>query len=245
MSSRSEAVVYGLNAALALARHRPQALLRVFHHKDVRKQVAPLLKAAAAERRPYREVEAHELEKLAQTTHHEGVVVVAAPLPLIDLPTLLSRWQAGGLYVALDEIGNPHNLGAILRTAAYFGAAGLIVPESARQATLSAAAVRVAQGGAEVVPVCGVPDLAAALQRLAERGVAAVAADTRGGVPLAGFVWPAAVCVVMGNEAVGLRPEIRARCTHRLTIAGGGEVESLNVSVAAGILIAAAAGRAR
>jgi TrmH RNA methyltransferase len=243
MSARNEAVVYGINAALALAQHRPQAILRVFHHRDVRREVAPLLKAAATGRRPYREVDAEALQKLAQTTHHEGVVVVSTPLPLVGFDTLLAGVRPDALYVALDEVGNPHNLGAILRSAAYFGAAGVLVPESERQAALSAAAVRIAQGGAEVVPCCGVPDLAAALRRLAERGIASVAADTRGGVGIGRFTWPRGVCVVMGNEGEGLRPEIRAACAHRITIAGSGAVESLNVSVAAGILLAFAAQR--
>jgi TrmH RNA methyltransferase len=238
-----ESVVYGLNAALALARHRPSAIQRVLYQREVRDRLGPLLKATAAARRPYREVTADDLGKVARTTHHEGVVVVAAPLPLTDFEALLERTRPDALLVALDDVGNPHNLGAILRSAAYFGAAGLLVPHTERQAMLSPAAVRIAQGGAEVVPVCGVPDLGDALRRLAARGIVAVAADTRGGQSAARFAWPAGVCIVMGNEGVGLAAPARAACAQRVTIPGTGEVESLNVAVAAGVLLALAAAR--
>jgi TrmH RNA methyltransferase len=238
-----ESVVYGLNAALALARHRPTAIIRVLYQREVRDRLGPLLKATAAARRPYREVEPEALEKVARTTHHEGVVVVAAPLAMAAFEALLVRARPDALFVALDDVSNPHNLGAILRSAAYFGVAGVLVPQTERQALLSPAAVRVAQGGAEVVPVCGVPDLAAALRQLSARGVVAVAADTRGGQSAARFAWPKGVCIVMGNEGEGLAAEARAACAHRVTIPGTGEVESLNVAVAAGVLLALAAGR--
>ncbi len=240
---QAESVVYGINAALALAKHRPEAILRVFHSPAVRLQVAPLLKAAAAHRRPYRELGTDELEKVAHTQHHEGVVVVASPVPLQSAEALFARLRPDGLYVAVDDVGNPHNLGAILRSAAYFGVAGLILPLTDRQASLSAAAVRIAQGGAEVVPAYGVPDLAATLRQMAARGVAPVAGDTRGGVNLRGFVWPRGVCLVMGNEGEGLATPVRAACGLRISIEGAGLVESLNVSVAAGVLLASAAAR--
>lgn len=238
-----ESVVYGLNAALALARHRPFAIQRVLYQRDVRDRLGPLLKATAAARRPYREVTAEDLEKVARTTHHEGVVVVAAPLPMIDFDTLLGRTRSDALLVALDDVGNPHNLGAILRSAAYFGAAGVLVVQSGRQAMLSSAAVRIAQGGAEVVPVCAVSDLGDALHRLTARGIVAVAADTRGGQSATRFAFPAGVCIVLGNEGAGLAAEARAACAQRITIPGTGEVESLNVAVAAGVLLALAAAR--
>lgn len=243
MSGRNETVVYGMNAALALARHRPEAILRVLYHADVRMAVGPLLKAAAAGRKPYREVQAEDLQKVAQTTHHEGVVVVSTPLGLVPFDTLLADLKPDALVLALDEIGNPHNLGAILRSAAYFGAAGVLFPVSDRQATLSAAAVRVAQGGAEVVPCCGVADLPETLRALAARGITPVAADTRGGTPASHFAWPRGVCLVLGNEGEGLRRFVRDACPQRVTVEGTGAVESLNVSVAAGVLLAFAATR--
>lgn len=240
-SDDAESTVYGVNAALAVATHRPTALLRVFHSPKTRKLVAPLLKLAAAQRRPYREVQEAELERIAKSVHHEGVVVVCRALPLKAEADLFASPLKAPLFVALDEVGNPHNLGAILRTAAFFGAGAMLFPRDGKSAHLSAAATRIAQGGAERVPCHGVDDLAATLRRLAQRGVQVVGADTRGGTPLPQVQWRRPVCVVMGNEAQGLSKSVRAACTGLVSITGGGGVESLNVSVAAGILIAQAA----
>lgn len=243
MARPAESVVYGLNAALAVARHRPDAIRRVFHTEQRRREVAPLLKAAAARRRPYREVGADELERIARTVHHEGVAVVTDPLPLVPFDALREKVRGFGrraLLVALDGVGNPHNLGAILRSAAFFGAQAVVFPADPRQATLSAAAVRVAQGGAEVVDCTGVEDLAAALAALAEDGVRVVAAEPSARRAALRDPLPRPLCLVLGNEATGLSAPVRAACPHRIRIAGTGAVESLNVAVAAGILLAAA-----
>jgi TrmH RNA methyltransferase len=240
MSSETESTVYGVNAALAVAALRPDAILRVFHVPAVRLRVAPLLKAAAAHRRPYREVPDSELERIAKTVHHEGVVVVCRPLPLLDEARLFGTPLTAPLYVALDEVGNPHNLGAILRSAAFFGAGAMLFPREGRSAHVSAAATRIAQGGAERVPCYAVTDLATTLRRLSQGGVQVVGADTRGGVALARFVWRRPTCVVLGNEGEGLSKTVRAACSGLVSIPGDGGVESLNVSVAAGILLAAA-----
>jgi TrmH RNA methyltransferase len=236
----AEALVYGRNAALALATHRPDAIHRVLHDGSCRVEIGPLLKAAAARRKPYREIPAEELEKVAKSTHHEGVVVVADPLPLIELPDLLDQMKRGDVLLALDGVGNPHNLGAILRSAAWFGAAGVIFPrEDPRQATLSAAALRVAQGGAEVVPCCGVNDLARALAHLADQGITLAGADQRADRGLFDGPLPRPLCLVMGNESTGLSPAVARTCHGFVRIPGTGQVESLNVAVSAGILLAA------
>lgn len=239
--ARGEAVVYGLRAALAVAEHRPAAIRRVFHHEKLRRDIGPLLKAAAAHRRPYREVTREELKKLAGGVHHEGVVVFADPLPLRDLSTL--ELPPDALVLALDDVGNPHNMGAILRSCAWFGVHALVVPRTDGQAALSAAAVRVAQGGAEVVPVVAVDDLPAALVILRGRGLRVVGADQRARPLEFTRPLPRPLCLVLGNESRGLHGATQTACDFRISIPGSGPVESLNVSVAAGILLAAASVR--
>lgn len=228
--------VYGKNASLALAARRPKAIHRVLYAASAKSWVGPVLEAAGRNKAPCREVNDEALARAAGTVHHEGVVVEAEPLALGRLASLLPAPKQA-VVVAVDEVGNPHNLGAILRSAAYFGAHGLIVPSTDRQATLSPAAMRVAQGGAEVVPVVGVERLDVALKRLAREGFTVVAADVHGGEPLSSL--PTPVCLVLGNEGAGLHPNVLAACTRRVNIPGSGAVESLNVSVAAGILLAA------
>lgn len=241
--SRRESVVYGINAALAVAKHRPEAIRRVFHHQDRRFDVAPILKAAAAHRRPYREVPTEDLERLAKTLHHEGIVVFTATLALTPISQLVAdRAEADpnrGLYIALDSVQNPHNLGAIIRSAAWFGADGVIFVNPEGQRGLSAAALRIAQGGAETMPCCGVSDLAEALMVLKDAGVRIVGAD-QNGRPTVGGSAGGPVCIVMGAENDGLSDAVRAVIDDCVAIPGSGAVESLNVAVAAGILLSQA-----
>ncbi len=246
MPRPSESLVYGVQAALAVARHRPDAIHRVLYVEARRRDVGPLLKAAAARKRPYREVPPDELERVAKSVHHEGVVVVADPLPLLPLEALIERARGPeGLLVALDGIGNPHNLGAILRSAAYFGAQGVIFPKEPRQASLSAAAVRVAQGGAEVLACVGVEELSTALGELGAAGFRVVGAEPEAKRGAFDQPLPRPLCLVFGNEAEGLSPAVRLACKERVRIPGTGAVQSLNVSVAAGVLLAAASASRR
>lgn len=238
-----EAIVCGLNAALAVLQHRPDAIKRVYYVGARRKDVGALLKHTATLRRPYNEVPPDELEAVAGTVHHEGVVVVTEPLPTVSLPAFLRALAPDAFLIALDGVGNPHNVGAILRSAAWFGASGVILPlDDPRQATLSPAAVRVAQGAAEVVPCVPVPSLLPALKELRRAGVSLVAAEAgTGGSPFEGAPLPRPCCLVLGSEDQGLLPPVRLLCDRRVSIPGSGAVESLNVSVAAGILLASLA----
>lgn len=228
-------MVSGLNAALAVAQHRPQSILRVFYHQGRRMEVGALLKATAAQRRPYREVSAEELEKITQSTHHEGVAVVTEPLALQPLSALLAR--PAPLFLALDGVGNPHNLGGILRSAAWFGADGLIFCGQPGQAQLSQSVFRTAQGGAEVVPCCSVPDLPQALRSLSNAGVLTLAAHQHADRSRWDNELVRPVCLVMGSEGEGLSEAVRTSCDGHIAIPGSGQIESLNVGVAAAVLL--------
>lgn len=236
--------VCGLHACLAVFARRPEAIQRVYHATRRRGELGPLLSACAARRLPYNEVADEELERLARTTHHGGVVAFVEPPPALGLDALLAALPRDAVLLAADGVGNPHNLGAILRTAAWFGAAALVVPADKGQAGLSAAALRVAEGGGEHVPVVEVPDLGAALRRLAAAGVTCLAAEAGAGPSPLEADLPRPLLLLLGNEEEGVRPALRGACKGALSIPGTGAVESLNVSVAAGILLAAAARRA-
>ncbi|MCA9540716.1 MAG: RNA methyltransferase [Myxococcales bacterium] len=236
--ARDEAVIFGLRAALAVGEHRPEAILRVFHTRDRRKEIGPLLSVTANQRRPYREVPEDELRRIAGSLHHEGVVVIAEPLPLRSVPAMLDALPDRGVLLALDGVQNPHNQGAILRSAAWFDAFAVLLDESGPG--LNPAAVRVAQGGAEVVPCVAAPDLPAVLDALARRGVTLIGADQHAKRGLFDQRLPELVCLVLGSEGEGLHPEVRRQCHQLIRIPGTAAVESLNVAVSAGILLAAA-----
>jgi TrmH RNA methyltransferase len=227
--------VYGLSAALAAFSERPESVVSIAHTKDVRHELADMLREAAKRRIAYREVEDEALAQLADSVHHEGVCLLVRPMPELELEALAGRIDGAGLIVALDEVQNPHNLGAVLRSAAYFGARGMLIGGDKK---LTPSARRVAEGGAEHVPVVSVPALPSALRTLSDHEFSIIGADTRAKVELRTFKWPKRAVLVVGHEREGLGKQVRSVCNTLVRIAGTEKVESLNVSVAAGVLLA-------
>nr|WP_255529081.1 RNA methyltransferase [Roseomonas rosulenta] len=136
----------------------------------------------------------------------------------------------------MDGIGNPHNLGAIARSAAFFGCRAMVLSGDPRQAGLSDAAFRTAEGGLEALELYRAADLPLLLRAL-PAGIVSVAAVARGGAPPAAVPRGAPVLLVLGNEESGLAAPTIAACALRVTLPPTGPVESLNVSVAAAVLI--------
>lgn len=232
--------VYGISAVLALMAQRPEQVLSIAHTRAARRPLANVLREAARRRIAYREVDEEELARIAGSLHHEGVCVLAREPAAPDLETIARRTRPRGLIVALDGVQNPHNIGAILRSAAFFGAVGLVLggQRGARAEGLPPAALRVAEGGAEHVGVLRVPDLVAALHQLAQAGLSIVGADAHAERSLTELRWPPRVVLVLGSEAAGLAREVREMCDVRVRVVGRGALESLNVSVAAGVMLA-------
>jgi len=233
---RSERIV-GLNAAYAAMRVRPEHVLHIAYAPSARRELKELLREAARRRIAYRELDEGDLERIADTVHHEGVCLLMKPRPQVRVLDLAHAIEEGGLLVALDRVENPHNVGALLRSLAFFGVRGLLLV-STRERALTPAAVRVAEGGAEYVPTCVVPDLAEPLDALKRAGVEVVGADAHRGESITHYRFPARAILVLGSERHGLAEEIEERCTSLVHIPGTNAVESLNVSVAAGILLA-------
>ena len=241
-SARRDAAekVYGIAAATAVLTHRSRDVMTIAYTSQARRPLAGLLKLAARERISYREVPAEELDRIAGTIHHEGVCLRARPAPPQNLRTIKLALSKGGYLIALDQIGNPNNVGAIVRSAAFFGARGVLVGGPAKALTPSA--VRTAEGGAELVPVAHVQDLAEALKAFQAEGVDVVGTDAHDGVPLTRFRFSERSVLVLGSERAGLSPHVSACCTRRVRIAGASQLDSLNVSVAAGVVMAYAFG---
>lgn len=237
--------VYGLSAALAVLARRPEQVKNIAHTSAVRAEIGEALREAARRRIAYREVSDAELGRMAGSIHHEGICLLVKERPLASLAELAQRTAPRGLVIALDRVSNPHNVGAILRSAAFFGARGMIVSGlGGRRGGLPAAAVRIAAGAAEHMPIARVDDLGAALRELSASGLAVVGADAHASATLSELRWPERCVLVMGSEDLGLSKPVRGRCDLLIRIAGSGAVESLNVSVAAGVVLASFAGGA-
>jgi TrmH RNA methyltransferase len=232
--------VYGLAAALAAFARRPEALLSIAHTSEVRGELNDMLREAARRRIGYNEVTEEVLSRMAGSVHHEGVCLLVRPSSSPSLLQVVDGLGQHGLVLALDGVQNPHNVGAILRSAAYFGVSALLWAEAnaPTERLLTPSARRVAEGGAEYVALCRVPQLSAALAGLAQRGLTIVGSDARAEQRADRFAWPARCVLVVGHERAGLSPPVRAVCEQQVRIAGTSRLDSLNVSVAAGVLLA-------
>lgn len=231
--AKRDAIVFGVRAVQALAKHRPDALLRVLYLEEVKMELGAVLKATAAHRKPYRLATKEDLERLCGTAHHEGVVAVAKPFDLPLLRNFDEHLKSARRIVALDDVTNPHNLGAVARTAAWFGYDVLLLKTDAN--TLNPAAIRVSQGGVFSIRCFRVRSLVPALKHLSENDCDVYALVQHGAKALTEVSGGARTCLVFGNERTGLSPETARVCPTKVRIEGSGRVESLNISVAAGI----------
>lgn len=237
--ARDELKLCGLAAVRARFARDAGSIQRLYFDRATGQRVGVMCKAMAQARKIYRQVEPAELEKIAGSIHHGGIVAVVSP-PAARAPVAedLRSWaRRGDPVLLLDRIGNAHNLGAIARTAAFFGVPHLVIPDHASAARPTDAAHRVAEGGLEHLTVWEVPDLVAFARELAAAGYEVVGAATRGGRLDAPKQGTKPMALVLGNEEQGLTPELAAACTRLITIPGSGKVESLNVSVAAAVLV--------
>lgn len=235
----AEVKICGLAAVRGQFAADANAIKRLYFDNDTGRKVGVISKALAQARKVYRCVEAAELEKIAGTVHHGGIVaVVAAPEWRAPGENELASWAGRGeAVVVLDRIGNAHNLGAIVRTAAFFGVRQIVIADDPAAAVPSEAAYRVAEGGMSQVTVWRVKDVAGLLRELAAAGFEVVGAATRGGRPDARSTAGRPVAIVLGNEEHGMAERVAKACTRLVTIPGDGSVESLNVSTAAAVLL--------
>lgn len=242
---QAELKVCGLAAVRGQFAADAGAIKRLYFNYDTGRKIGVICRALAQARKVYRCVEPAELEKVAGTVHHGGIVaVIAAPEWRRPKAEEVRAWaRRREAVVVLDRIGNAHNLGAIARTAAFFGVPRIVIADDAAAAAPGEAAYRVAEGGLSQLEVWRVKKVAGFLRELAEAGYEVVGAATRGG-RLEAKAGGKPVAIVLGNEEHGLADDVAKACTRRVTIPGGGKVESLNVSVAAAVLLWELVGKA-
>jgi len=174
------------------------------------------------------------------------VAVAQEAPPRAPTKTDIEAWAAARQsVVVLDRVGNAHNLGAIARSAAFFGVPRIVVAGAVTAARPGPAAYRVAEGGLDSLEVWCAPVIAPFLRALAAEGYDVVGAATRGGVPAPSVSHGRPWALVLGNEEEGLSAAAEAACTQRVTLRGSGAVESLNVSAAAAVLMHSLAGPRR
>ncbi len=177
-----------------------------------------------------------QLDRLTGTREHQGVVALAASKPTVGLEDLLNVTSERALIVLLDGVEDPQNLGAIVRTALASGANGVVIPER-RAAGLTDSVARASAGALEHLPVARVKNLARAMEQLKEAGYWLVGLDERAPKSYTEVEFTRATGIVLGGEGRGLHELTRKNCDFLVSIPTTGPVRSLNVSVAAGVVL--------
>lgn len=182
-------------------------------------------------------VSKERLDQLSETHHHQGVIAIAAAYDYASVDDILAKAREKGeapFIFLLDGIEDPHNLGAIIRTANLAGAHGVIIPKH-RAVGLTATVARTSAGALNFTPVAKVTNLGAAMDELKKEGLWFVCADMKGEVMYRqNLTGP--IGLVIGNEGEGVSRLVREKCDFTASIPMNGDIDSLNASVAAGVL---------
>jgi 23S rRNA (guanosine2251-2'-O)-methyltransferase len=222
--------IYGLHAAEAALGNPRRTILAVHATANAAQRVAPVIGGKGL---AIREVTPKDLDRmLGEDTVHQGILVEAKPLPEPGVEVL----KEARLVIVLDQITDPHNVGAILRSAAAFGAGGLIM--TARHSPpLSGALAKAASGGLEHVPVMLPVNLAQCLRTLGDLGFMRIGLDSGGDTAFEDLPAPERLALVLGAEDRGLRRLTAETCDAICTLTTTGAIRSLNVSNAAAIAL--------
>jgi TrmH RNA methyltransferase len=232
---RREVKIYGFNACAALWEHRRDDIIRVYVRSSERGKWSALLKWCAEKRLAYHLVEDEELERVSGTLHHEGVCFLAREARGLSERQFLDRLEKApkaSMVLFLDDVENPHNVGAILRVCAHFGVAAVVISERS-EFSLSGAACRISEGGAEAVSVVRVANLSQTLAKLRAKKFKVVATTSHTKASLFQAKLRGNVIFLFGSEGAGLSKSVLGLSDEVIAVPGTGSVESLNVACAA------------
>ncbi|MFD6142407.1 23S rRNA (guanosine(2251)-2'-O)-methyltransferase RlmB [Promicromonospora sp. NPDC060271] len=240
-AGRTTEVVTGRNAVLeALRAEMPAEGIYLATHLDADDRTQEILEIAHARSLPMFEASRLDLDKITEGAVHQGVAMKVPPYDYKDADDLLDAAAEAGeppLIVALDNITDPRNLGAVLRSAGAFGAHGVLVPER-RAAGVTASAWKVSAGAAARVPVARATNLARELAELKKSGCFVVGLDAGGDMPVGELAYATdPLVLVVGSEGKGLSRLVREACDAVVSIPIAATTESLNAAVAAGITL--------
>lgn len=233
-------LIYGLHTVQKLLALTPEHVIEVWC--DQRRQdqrLVTIQKDLEVIDISWHRVNRADLDKMVGDVRHQGVVARCQKIKTkgeADLTAFIDTLSGDGLYLVLDGVQDPHNLGACLRSADAAGVNAVIVPRD-RAAPLTATAIKVASGAAQSVPFFQVTNLARVLRELKNRGVWLIGADSEAGQDLYQLDLTGPIALVMGAEGSGLRRLTKQHCDHLASLPMAGVVESLNVSVATGICL--------
>jgi len=229
--------IYGVLPVLEALRAGGRRLDRIVIAEGVRhERLREVIEAAHRARVPIRREPRVALDRMTHNANHQGVIAIASAASYSDAGDLLNRVSPDTIFILLDGVEDPHNLGAIIRTAECGGASALIVPER-RAAHLTDAVAKTSAGAVEHLPVARVTNLASFIEELKKRNVWVVGVESSGQMAYTDFNYSGALALVFGGEGQGLHRLVRERCDAVVRVPMRGKVTSLNVSVAVGVVL--------
>jgi 23S rRNA (guanosine2251-2'-O)-methyltransferase len=235
-----ENTIEGRNPVVeALRAGRPISKIMLLKNSDRHSVIAEILHLAQTRGIPVDYVERPVIERLAATPANQGVVALAAPKDYMDLDELLQIPAARGeapLFVILDGLEDPHNLGAILRSADASGVHGVIIREK-REVGLTAFVEKSAAGALEYVPVARVTNISQTIDKLKKQDIWVIGIDQAGDTNYTRIDYKPATAIVIGGEGKGLSDLVKKNCDFLGFIPMRGKISSLNASVAAGVIM--------
>lgn len=227
--------ICGVHAVYEALASRSQAVERIHLARESHSgKLKEIVELAREQDVPVRREDRAALDRMAQGEIHQGIIAIVGELSYAPFEALFKGERP--LVVVLDGIEDPHNLGAVIRTAEACGASGLVVPER-HSAPLTATVVKASAGALAYLPVVRVTNLVSALDQLKARGFWVVGVDMAGKQDWTGFDYTGSIALVLGGEHRGLRRLVREHCDVLVRLPMLGKIASLNVSVAAGVLL--------
>lgn len=229
--------IYGLLPVLEALRAGGRRIERIVIAEGARpERVREILDEARRAGIPTRREPRARLDRLVNNANHQGVVAVASAVGYIDEEKILAGVGPDTLLILLDGVEDPHNLGAIIRTAECGGATAVVIPER-RAAHVTETVAKTSAGAAEYLPIARVTNMVQFIERLKQKNVWVAGLDQGGEMDYTKYDYRGALALVFGAEGGGLHRLVRERCDVILSIPMRGHIGSLNVSVAVGVVL--------
>ena len=232
-------VIFGINAVKENLR-QGREILEIFIAKEKKSErLREIIDFAFQKKIPVRFKDRLYLDKISPHFSHQGIIALVNKYDYLNFNDLAERaisHKNSGLLIAADHITDAGNLGSLIRTAEFFGVQGLILPKD-RSASITDAVHKRSAGGAAYLPAAKVVNLARALKQLADEKFWVIGAAGESSTNIYEFDWNRKLVLVMGNEGKGLSRVVKEQCHHLVSIPRLGALTSLNVSVAAGIIL--------
>jgi 23S rRNA (guanosine2251-2'-O)-methyltransferase len=229
--------IYGVSPVLEALRSGARLIERIVIAEGSRhERLREIIEAAKRAGVPVRREPRAALDRLTNNANHQGVIAIGAAANYMDETELLDRITPETILVLLDGVEDPHNLGAIIRTAECSGASAVVIPER-RAAHITEVVTKTSAGATEYLPIARATNLASFIEQLKKRNVWVIGLEQSGEMDYTEYDYTGAVALVFGGEGHGLRRLVRERCDMVVSIPMRGRITSLNVSVAVGVVL--------